>query len=189
MIFQNIEILFGSSPWFFSRITVGDGLPIKPKLTRQIDFYLFNRKGPSLLTSGQLKPSDVLFDSLQLEPRWTKDKLGYNFAHQLSSRLIPKPGSYQLEYEVVPKKEPSFSGGIWELEVHPVLNKQVPQSLTEKHLKALEIIRNEGPITGKRLAQKLHIEDSTLRRSYIPKLKQFGVENDRRGDGYYIAPR
>jgi len=51
--------------------------------------------------------------------------------------------------------------------------------------KALEIIRESGPISGKVLAKRLTLEESTVRKHIIPTLKERGVRND--GSGYYVA--
>ena len=59
------------------------------------------------------------------------------------------------------------------------------KGLTPKQQRALELIRkHDGPIKGVLLARKLEIEESTLRKHYIPVLKGHGVKNN--GDGYYI---
>lgn len=50
--------------------------------------------------------------------------------------------------------------------------------------KALELVKAHKPIKGILLARKLGIKESTLRKHYIPKLKQLGVE--RSADGYTI---
>jgi hypothetical protein len=62
-------------------------------------------------------------------------------------------------------------------------------ALNPKQLKALEIIRADGPIQGKALAKRIDRKESTLRKHIIPALKPFGVKNDNDGDGYYVAPR
>jgi hypothetical protein len=70
----------------------------------------------------------------------------------------------------------------------PVKNDSPDRSkLNATQLAALEIIeKSSGPILGKNLAKQLDIEESSLRSHIIPKLKPFGVRNDRVG-GYYVA--
>ena len=58
--------------------------------------------------------------------------------------------------------------------------------LRKKQLAALEIIERDGPVSGKVLAKRIKVEETTFRRHYVPVLKAFGVTND--GDGYYVAP-
>lgn len=50
---------------------------------------------------------------------------------------------------------------------------------------ALQIIKDEGPITGKLIAERIGIEESTFYTHYIKDLKLHGVRNDEDGQGYY----
>jgi hypothetical protein len=61
-----------------------------------------------------------------------------------------------------------------------------PDQLGKRASEALEIIRSDGPIQGKALAKRIHIEFSTFRKHIVPQLKACGVKND--GRGYYVAP-
>ena len=60
-------------------------------------------------------------------------------------------------------------------------------TLNARQREALRLIREYGPIVGKHLAKRLRISTTTLRRHVLPALRPYGVRNDRRGDGYYVA--
>jgi hypothetical protein len=83
-------------------------------------------------------------------------------------------------------------GASWSLlnellgEAPPISNAVDEDAFGEKVVAALKVIREDGPIPGKALAKRIHLEFSTLRRHIVPKLKTCGVKND--GDGYYVAP-
>jgi hypothetical protein len=72
-------------------------------------------------------------------------------------------------------------------EVDPSPDKPDREALGKKALAALEVIEKEGPIAGKVIANRVGVEEGTLRRHYLPPLKPFGLQNDRTGDGYYIS--
>lgn len=63
-----------------------------------------------------------------------------------------------------------------------------PTKLTDDQQAALDLIRAEGPIPAKRIASRLSIEESTLRRHVLPALKPLGVQNNRDGNGYFLPP-
>jgi len=56
--------------------------------------------------------------------------------------------------------------------------------LTEAQREAFILVRDEGPLTGKEIANRLGISESTFTRHYVPALKNHGILN-RRGLGYY----
>ncbi len=56
--------------------------------------------GPTALTV-----SAVVFDTLQttiLDPRWTKDSTGYNFAYSALAAHVPNPGWTRFEFKFTP---------------------------------------------------------------------------------------
>jgi hypothetical protein len=55
---------------------------------------------PSIKTySSSLNISEIIYDTLQLDGRWTVDKKGYNFAHQMPSSVFSSTSKkYQVQY-------------------------------------------------------------------------------------------
>jgi len=66
---------------------------------------------------------------------------------------------------------------------------EIADELTPTQLRALEIIRAEGPILGKTVAKRLDIKWHTLKTHVLPGLRSHGVTNDKNGKGYYIPSR
>lgn len=62
-----------------------------------------------LITSGTLTVSDVVFDTLQTDSRWTKDSTGYNFRHNMPPSAFPEGNrQYQVEYLFDPTSGEDF---------------------------------------------------------------------------------
>lgn len=62
------------------------------------------------------------------------------------------------------------------------------KGLNPTQKKALDYIREHGPIDGKDLAKAIGIEFESLRTHIIPPLKRHGVYNHRNGEGYSLRP-
>ena len=58
------------------------------------------------------------------------------------------------------------------------------RELTRKQQRVFDCIKEHGPITAKQIAEKLGIASSTVASHFIPRLRRFGVRNDR--NGYYV---
>lgn len=94
----------------------------------------------------------------------------------------PLAKSNPVEWDLIAKNETSILLDWAERE----LRQNPPaDSLSQTQRKALEIIKSDGPIQGKTLAKKLRIAQATLRKHVLPKLREFGVQNHRSGDGYF----
>ena len=53
----------------------------------------------TVVDSGSLTKTSVVFDTLQTDARWTADAVGYNFRTTISATQIPNPGVYRVEIE------------------------------------------------------------------------------------------
>lgn len=129
----------GSTATLLARITGEDGTPITAASVTAIAYeawqipippeYKIGRDWKSLYVDTQtpvkivaaeddpLDPVDVIFDTLQTDARWTKDAIGYNFAHvlpddtfeEIAKNLYPKGQWYELPFEVQPfGDQPAF---------------------------------------------------------------------------------
>lgn len=54
----------------------------------------------TVVDSGSLTVSSVIFDTLQTDARWTEDSTGYNFRTTISAAQVPEPGVYRVEIEL-----------------------------------------------------------------------------------------
>jgi len=65
---------------------------------------------------------------------------------------------------------------------------EAPKRLTDSQQAAYNLIRDEGPLQGNQIVNRLGIgSESSFTRHYVPALKLHGVKN-RRGLGYYLDP-
>lgn len=63
--------------------------------------------------------------------------------------------------------------------------KEAPKPLTEQQQEAFNLIRHDGPLTGKQVVNALGISsESTFTRHFVPALRTHGIRN-LRGLGYY----
>jgi len=64
------------------------------------DLHVSSTAGAVASSTG-LTVSDVIFDTLQTDERWTKDTTGYNFRHTLGSTVFATGGhTYRVEYRL-----------------------------------------------------------------------------------------
>ena len=51
--------------------------------------------------AAALTVSDLIYDTLQKDGRWTKDSTGYNLRHDIAYTVFTTPGVYELRYDFV----------------------------------------------------------------------------------------
>lgn len=62
-----------------------------------------------------------------------------------------------------------------------------PPQPSEREKEILDFVRRKGHAKGTVIASHFQIEESTFRKHYSKRLKQFGLKNDRDGSGYYVS--
>ena len=77
----------------------------------------------TVITPPPITVSDVIFDTLQTDARWTVDSTGYNFAHWIdgATYLTTPSVIHRLEYTFTPSTSPGY--------VFPVLIDVSPREL------------------------------------------------------------
>jgi hypothetical protein len=72
------------------------------------------------------------------------------------------------------------------LAIEGELGEQLNQASKPTRIEEAELfIREKGPVKGLRIANELDIDIKTFHKHYAPKLRERGMQNDRRGGGYY----
>ena len=85
-----------------ARVVGADAATVVQANVTRIEFKAFDLSiagSSAVASSTALTISEVIFDTLQTDDRWTKDTTGYNFAHLVPSTVMSKGGHrYQIEY-------------------------------------------------------------------------------------------
>ena len=81
-----------------------DGAAITQSDITSIAYSVVDIRKPSVtVASGSLDETEVVYDTLQTDARWTKDDTGYNFAWAAPITIVPEGGkTYQVEVEFTP---------------------------------------------------------------------------------------
>ena len=69
------------------------------------------RNTAAVYASGTLTVSDVVYDTLQTDGRWSADSTGYNFRHDITQATFTDPARYLIEYTVTMTGGNSFIAG------------------------------------------------------------------------------
>ncbi len=95
------NILESSAFWLLQRLH-WDGENITQAAVSSITWKCWD-SSDTLVTSGTLTVSSVVFNTLQTDDKWTLDPYaddeGYNFAHAVPSNVITTPGTYRIEHK------------------------------------------------------------------------------------------
>ena len=86
-----------------ARVVDNDGTDITQSDITTIKYSVFDVSDPGAASNTGLNVSDVVFDTLQTDARWTKDSTGYNFRHDLPASALPEGDHvYRVEYKFTP---------------------------------------------------------------------------------------
>jgi hypothetical protein len=97
-----ITINEDSSCEYMARVQQG-GTDITQAGITSISYKVFDTEDGSETATGTLTVSNVVYDSLQTDDRWSLDSNGYNFLHEPPASAFPEGGhTYQVEYLVTP---------------------------------------------------------------------------------------
>jgi hypothetical protein len=84
-----------------SRVLGMDGNVLTQSGVTAIEYQIFPLDSTTAhVTATPLTVADVIFDTLQTDPAWTKDATGYNFRHDIAETVLTDPASdYSVEYK------------------------------------------------------------------------------------------
>jgi hypothetical protein len=93
-----------------AKLTGNDAALITQATIDSISYKVFDSADLStIITSGSLTVSTVVFNTLQLDARWTADTLGYNFRHDAPKEFFQEGGvTYRVEYKFIPVSGEQF---------------------------------------------------------------------------------
>ncbi len=101
---SDLRILQGTAPFVLARLLApDDGDPLVQADLSAIVWSLFDLDADprtAIVDGATLTISNVIFDTLQTDSRWTADDVGYNFAHQVPSANLATGGhTFRAEYK------------------------------------------------------------------------------------------
>lgn len=90
-----------------ARVIGNAGTAITQASLTSIHYSLFDTNGATpetaVVAGTSLTVSDVVFDTLQTDARWTQDATGYNFRHTIAASVLAAPAHlYRAEYKFTP---------------------------------------------------------------------------------------
>ena len=105
MIAEQKQIIEGSPLAYLARVVGIDGVLLQQAEVASIRAQVFNRTtAVETYDDDDVSVSGSVFDELQTDdPRWTADKIGYNFAVVIPGAAFPDGSSrYQIEFTITP---------------------------------------------------------------------------------------
>lgn len=87
---EKSKAIFEGDDWTaLARLTADDGTVLIQSDFTDGDLFLYDKRDPATqLYTVALTISAVVFNSLQQDGRWDKDRLGYNFRHKLTAAAL-----------------------------------------------------------------------------------------------------
>lgn len=97
---HKVVVMEDTSATFMCRMLASDGSAAQQADVSSIAYSVYDRTGGSVVTSGTLTVSSVVFDTLQTGAPWTYDSTGYNFKTTLATTAFPTGGRlYRVEFK------------------------------------------------------------------------------------------
>lgn len=102
------EFWEGSDPaWTLAQIPARDGFALTQVDVVSINLYVYDIQLKTQIYTVAISKLTSIFNTLQLDPYWTEDTIGFNFSHYLSNSAVfavtPEQDGkmYRLEYEIL----------------------------------------------------------------------------------------
>lgn len=109
------QIIQNSAVELLARVIGQDGSPITAADVSTITCTIYDTTTGSSTGNVSLTTTDVVYDTLQLDARWTADQIGYNLAIGLDGNNFPTGGTvYRVECTVTPNDGSTYKL-LWEL--------------------------------------------------------------------------
>ena len=95
-----------TTPWMMARVVGSAGTIALPSQIATVRLEVWDDDAPSdaspIHVVPTIVPADVFFATLQLEERWTRDEIGYNFGYKALKVQLPKGRrNYRFEFKCI----------------------------------------------------------------------------------------
>ena len=92
-----------SSATILTRVLGADGNPVTRADVSAVTVKVWDRDGAALINTHTPDVADAIYDTLQLDPRWTFDSTGYNLAIDIPGADLPDGDTtYRIEIKLTP---------------------------------------------------------------------------------------
>ncbi len=94
-----------TSPYLMARIVSATNAVLQQADISSVTYSVFdlNDTTTPVISPASIPVSQIIFNSLQTDSRWTVDATGYNFAYALPAAALPEGGrSYVVDFNVTP---------------------------------------------------------------------------------------
>jgi len=115
-----VTIFEDSGAYLMSRVLAGDGAAAVQADISSIAYSVYDLDDTSSPSTGTLTVSNVVYDTLQTDVRWTKDSTGYNFGWSAPASLFATGDRvYEVEVACTPASGEVFHLR-WDVTVKPI---------------------------------------------------------------------
>lgn len=94
-----------SAAILMARLVNESGANVTKEAIQTIECYVFDTSSPTapVVVPSYVIKDDAIFDTLQLNPLWDEDDVGFNFRHVLQGPQLPLGNrTYAVEYRITP---------------------------------------------------------------------------------------
>jgi len=93
-----------------ARVVGHDAANVTQSVVSSIVYSVIDNSDNSIIVdAATLQKTDIIFDALQTDARWTIDSTGYNFRHDLPASALPTGNTtYRIEYKITPTSGAPF---------------------------------------------------------------------------------